>query len=351
MTTRDLTRDGDPLLSLEDLHTHIPTTDGVVRAVDGVTFDVESGETVCLVGESGSGKTLTCDSVVGLVSHSDADTFGEVSFDGRNLVTLGEKPMRSVRGNRIAYVFQNAQGALDPVYTIGDQIREAMTFHDDVSDTEGRQRAVELLTEVGLSRPGERVDQYPHELSDGMCQRAAIAIALAPEPDLLIADEPTSALDVTIQARIIELLEQIQSERDLSLLLVTHDLRVVSALADRVVVLFDGTVVERGSLESIFTQPGHPYTQALLRSFTGERARPDVTNADPPPDGCRFRNECPHAIEACAGEPPSFYRVGDPADHEAACVFHGPEHDRSAVMADAPQFGEPTANEGERTDD
>ncbi|PSP56567.1 peptide ABC transporter ATP-binding protein [Halobacteriales archaeon QH_7_66_37] len=347
MTTDDPTAGGDPLLSVEGLHTHIPTPDGTVRAVDGVTFDIEAGETVCLVGESGSGKTLTCDSIVQLLPAPDTDLFGEAVFDGENVVTMDEKRMQSIRGNRIAYVFQNAQSALDPVYTIGDQITEAMAFHDDVSDAKARKRAVDLLREVGLSRPEERVEQYPHELSDGMCQRAAIAIALAAEPDLLIADEPTSALDVTIQARIIELLERIQSERDLSMLLVTHDLRVVSALADRVVVLFDGTVVERGPLENLYAEPGHPYTQALFRSFTGERGRADVTNAAPPPDGCRFRNECPHAVDACAGDPPSFYQVSDDPSHEAACVFHAPAHDRSTVMADAPQFGDTATEESD----
>jgi peptide/nickel transport system ATP-binding protein len=339
----------EPLLSVEDLHTHLDTADGLLKAVDGVTFDIDPGETVCLVGESGSGKSLTCDSIMGLVSHLDVDTFGTVEFDDQNLVTLGNSEMRSIRGNRISYVFQNSQGALDPVYTIGDQIVEAMAFHEDVDKGEARERAIELLRTVGLSRPEERVDQYPHEFSDGMCQRAAIAIALAAEPDLLIADEPTSALDVTIQARIIDLLERIQRERDLSMLLVTHDLRVVSALADRVVVLFDGTVVERGPVEALYANPGHPYTQALFRSFTGDSQRADVTNADKPADGCRFRNECPHAIDACAGEEPPFWQVGDAAGHEAACVFHSPEHDASTVMADTPQFG--TQQTLEETDD
>jgi len=339
----------DPLLSVEDLHTHLDTVDGLLKAVDGVTFDIDHGETVCLVGESGSGKSLTCDSIMGLVSHLDADTFGTVEFDDQNLVTLDNSEMRSIRGNQISYVFQNSQGALDPVYTIGDQIIEAMAFHEDVDKGEARERTIELLRTVGLSRPEERVDQYPHEFSDGMCQRAAIAIALAAEPDLLIADEPTSALDVTIQARIIDLLERIQRERDLSMLLVTHDLRVVSALADRVVVLFDGTVVERGPVDALYSNPGHPYTQALFRSFTGDSQRADVTNADKPPDGCRFRNECPHAIDACAGEEPPFWQVNESAGHEAACVFHSPEHDASTVMADAPQFG--TQETLEETDD
>lgn len=338
----------EQLLSVEDLHTHLHTDDGLVKAVDGVTFDIEPGETVCLVGESGSGKTLTCDSIMGLVPHSDADTFGTISFDGQNLVTLGDKELQSIRGNRISYVFQNAQGALDPVYTIGDQIVEAMQFHSDIGDQAGKERAVELLRTVGLSRPEERVEQYPHEFSDGMCQRVGIAIGLAAEPDLLIADEPTSALDVTIQARIIELLQEIQRERDLSMLLVTHDLRVVSALADRVVVLYDGSVAERGSLEELYAQPGHPYTQALLRSFTGAPGRRDVTNAEPPEDGCRFRNECPHAIDACAGDEPDFWPVNGAAEHEAACVFHGPEYDEATVMEDAPRFG--TAHV-EETDD
>jgi peptide/nickel transport system ATP-binding protein len=349
----------DPLLTVDGLHTHLPTEDGLVKAVDGVSFEIEHGETVCLVGESGSGKTLTCDSITGLVPHHDPDVFGEIEFDGQNLVTLPEKQFRSIRGNRIAYVFQNSQSALDPVYTIGDQIVEAMQFHDDVGDSEGRDRAVDLLRTVGLSRPEERVDQYPHEFSDGMAQRAAIAIALAAEPDLLIADEPTSALDVTIQARIIDLLERIQRERDLSLLLVTHDLRVVSALGDRVVVLYDGTVVERGSLEDVFARPGHPYTQALLRSFTGDGQRTEVTHGRRPDEGCRFRYECPHAIDDCAVEQPPFQRVDDSDTHEAACIFHAPDRDASTVMDGAPSYGsgerpaDGTATEGETeaTDD
>ncbi|WP_254841097.1 ABC transporter ATP-binding protein [Natronomonas marina] len=330
----------DALLTVEDLQTHLPTADGLVRAVDGVDFTVERGETVCLVGESGSGKTLTCDSITGLVGHPDADISGRVAFDERDLLAAGESTMRSVRGDRIGYVFQNAQSALDPVYTVGEQIVEAMSFHDTVDGTEGRERAVELLRTVGISRPEQRVDQYPHEFSDGMCQRAAIAIGLAAAPDLLIADEPTSAVDVTIQARIIDLLERIQAERDLSLLLVTHDLRVVSALADRVVVLYDGRVVERGPLSSVFGSPGHPYTQALLRSFTGDGERSDDAADGPAPDGCPFRNECPHAVDACAGQKPAFHAVGGATDHEAACVFHGPDRDPATVMAEAPRFGD-----------
>lgn len=331
-----------PLLEVTDLHTHLPTEDGLVRAVDGVSFTIRSGETVCLVGESGSGKTLTCDTITGLVSHPDSEISGEVVFDGEHLSEMSDKAMQSIRGNRIAYVFQNAQSALDPVYTIGEQITEAITFHENVGEEEARHRAIELLRTVELSRPEDRVDQYPHEFSDGMCQRAAIAIALAGEPDLLIADEPTSALDVTIQARIIELLKRIQSERQLSVLLVTHDLRVVSALGDRLVVLYDGAVAERGTVAAVFEQPGHPYTQALLRSFSGEPVRATVSNTDETPDGCRFRNECPHAIEECATERPSFYAVDEDSSHEARCLFYESGRDRTTVLDEAPDLGSGT---------
>ena len=348
----------DPLLVVEDLRTHVHTADGVVRAVDGVDFSVGRGETVCLVGESGSGKSITCDTITGLVGPT-ADISGTVRFDGIDLPSLSERERRSIRGNRIAYVFQNAQSALDPVYTVGDQLVEAMTFHRDIDDAVARDRAVELLHTVGLSRPGDRIDQYPHELSDGMCQRVAIAIGLAGEPDLLIADEPTSALDLVIQARIIELLDDLRRERELSVLLVTHDLRVAAALADRLVVLYGGTAVERGPVEDVFERPAHPYTQELLRSVTGSDDWTPAA-AQLPSRGCRFHRECPLVVEDCRDERPPFEPVADRDAHRAACVYHGAGRDPAAVfdripdatLADLRGGGSTTAatNETDRVD-
>ena len=331
----------DPLLSVEDLHAHVRADRGVVRAVDGVSFDVGAGETVCLVGESGSGKTLTCDAVTRLEPPA-AELSGTVRFDGRDLLSTDERTLRTVRGDRLAYVFQNARGALDPVYTVGEQVVEAVRFHRDVDDAAARRRAVDLLRTVGLSRPERRVDDYPHELSEGMCQRVALAVALAADPDLLVADEPTSALDVTIQARVLELLADLRRERDLGLLVVTHDLRVVAALADRVVVLYAGRVVETGPVEAVFERPAHPYTQALFESFAPDAGasvpRLEATDGPPPAAGCRFRRECPHAVDACREDPPLVAVDGDER-HRAACVHHGPGFDASTVLSDARRPG------------
>ena len=321
----------EPLLSVEALRAHVHTPDGVVRGVDGTSFGVDGGETVCLVGESGSGKTMTCDAITGLVDDT-VEVTGDVRFDDETLVPYGEADFASIRGDRIGYAFQNARSALDPVYSVGDQIAEAVRLHRDVSDAEARERAVELLRTVGIAPAESRADEYPHQFSDGMCQRVALAIALAAEPELLIADEPTSALDVTIQARIIDLIDDLRAERDLALLLVTHDLRVVAALADRVVVMYAGTVVERGPVEAVFASPAHPYTRELFRSFTGD-GDPDrggVAREELPSDGCRFRTECPHAVDACADGFPAFEAVDSDA-HRAACVYYGDGYDASVV--------------------
>ncbi len=321
----------DPLLAVDDLRTHIRTESGIVRAVDGLSFTVEAGETVCLVGESGSGKTLACDTLTGLVG-PPAEISGTVRFDGTELLSASQRELRAVRGDRLAYVFQNAQSALDPVYTVGEQIAEAITFHRETSKEAARDRAIDLLETVGLSRPAERVDEYPHELSDGMCQRVAIAIALAADPDLLIADEPTSALDVMIQARIVDLLDDLREQRDLSLLLVTHDLRVVAALADRIVVLYGGTGVERGEASDVLDRPSHPYTQELFRSFTGDGAGDRSSREEIPTDGCRFHRECSHAVDGCRGERPAFEPVEGLETHRAACVYHAEDRDSGVVM-------------------
>ena len=342
----------DPVLAVERLRTHLQTDSGVVRAVDGLSFTVGDGETVCLVGESGSGKTIACDSITGLVG-PPAEITGEVHFDGTELLSASERELRTIRGESLAYLFQNAQNALDPVYTVGEQIAEAITFHRDVSNEDARERAIDLLQTVGLSRASERIEEYPHELSDGMCQRVAIAIALAAEPDLLIADEPTSALDVMIQARIVDLLGELRSTHDLSMLLVTHDLRVVAALADRIVVLYGGTAVERGPATDVLERPSHPYTQELFRSFAGKRGTRDRQRSREgiPVEGCRFHRECPHVVDACKHARPAFEPVEDRESHHAACVYHGDEYDHSTVMADVKptsEFDIDTPTGGER---
>ncbi|MFC7058637.1 ABC transporter ATP-binding protein [Halovenus salina] len=227
------------------------------------------------------------------------------------------------------------------MYTVGDQIAEAITFHQDVSGEQARERAIDLLGTVGLSRPAERVDEYPHELSDGMCQRVAIAIALAAEPDLLIADEPVSALDVMIQGRIIDLLDDLRKERDFSLVLVTHDLRVVASLADRMVVLYGGTDVERGTTADVLQTPAHPYSQDLFASFTGDGERgDDLATRDPiPPQGCRFHRECAHAVDDCRDSKPPFAAVEGDDAHRVSCVHYGPERDPGEILFEARRAG------------
>ena len=325
------------LLSVENLRTHIHADGATVHAVDGVSFTVDRGETVCLVGESGSGKSVTCESLTGIVPQPPAEIIGgTVEFDGLSLLDVHESTLRSVRGNRIAHVFQNPQQALDPVYTVGDQIAEAMTIHEAADGIATRKRGVELLRRVGIPRASERVDDYPHEFSGGMAQRVAIAIGLAADPELLIADEPTTAVDVTVQARLIELLRELTGG-GMSLLLVTHDLRVVAALADRVVVMFGGTVMEQGPVELVFERPSHPYTQALFESYDGLDRRGDRSARDEiPTDGCRFRRECPHAVDACGGgeQPPTYSMDGNSA-HEVSCVHYAPEKDPDPILADA----------------
>jgi peptide/nickel transport system ATP-binding protein len=326
-----------PLLSVEELRTYVRTDRGTVRAVDDVSFDLERSETVCLVGESGSGKSVTCESLTRIVPTPPAEIVGgTVTFDGTDLLGADESTLRSVRGDRIAHVFQNPQRALDPVYTVGEQIAEAISVHRDVSDERARKRGIELLRRVGIPAARDRIDDYPYEFSGGMCQRVAIAIALAADPDVLIADEPTTAVDVTVQARLIELLRGLTDD-GMALLLVTHDLRVVAALADRVLVMYGGTIVERAPAEQLFERPAHPYTQALFDSYDGLSRRTDRTARDDvPTDGCRFRQECPHAIDACEPpERPEFHTVEGADAHAAACVHYGPEGDAERVLGDA----------------
>jgi peptide/nickel transport system ATP-binding protein len=328
----------DPLLSVSDLRVQFDSERGTVHAVDGVDFDVGHGETVCLVGESGSGKTVSCESITRLVGGEGGSVEGSAEFDGTDLLDLSEKQLREYRGGRIAYVFQNPQNALDPVYTVGDQIVEAIREHDDVPKDEARKRAVSLLDDVGIPNPAARADEYPGSFSGGMRQRVLIAMALAGDPDLLIADEPTTALDVTTEAEILDLFADLQRERGTAVLFVTHDLAVVSEIADRIVVMYGGKIMERGSASAVLDRPSHPYTRALLRCLPGRGGRmepiggefPDPTD---PPDGCRFHPRCPHAVEACKRtDQPPLHRVAGDADRVASCVYHAEGFDESAVM-------------------
>ncbi|WP_255169561.1 ABC transporter ATP-binding protein [Natrononativus amylolyticus] len=343
-------RDDDPLLAVDELRTHIHTEQGTIRAVDGVSFSVGRGETVCIVGESGSGKSVTCESVTSILPQPPAEIVGgTIEFDGSSILEADDAFLRRLRGDRIAHVFQNPQQALDPVYAVGEQVVEAIAIHREIDDDEARERGIELLRRVGIPQAGARFDDYPHEFSGGQRQRIAIAIALAADPDLLIADEPTTAVDVTVQARLIELLGEL-TDGGMSMLLVTHNLRVVAALADRVVVMFGGTVVESGSVEAVFGRPAHPYTQALFDSYRGRPTDADrAARREVPTDGCRFRDQCPHAVEACASDdqPPFRSVAGHPA-HTASCVYYGPDHEPDAVLGASGERN-PIANEN--TDD
>ncbi|MFC7199014.1 ABC transporter ATP-binding protein [Halospeciosus flavus] len=330
--SRTIHSDDAPLLEIDNLHTHFETETGTVRAVDGISFTVDRGETVCLVGESGSGKSVTSESITRLF-HSPPGKIveGDVRFDGESVTALDESELQSIRGGRIGYVFQNPQGALNPVYTAGQQIVEAIDLHHDVSSAEARDRAIDLLDRVGIPEAATRVDDYPHEFSGGMKQRVVIAMALACEPDLLVADEPTTALDVTIQSQILDLLRELQDEMEMSILLVTHDLGVVAEIADRVVVMYGGKVMERGGVYDVFETPKHPYTRALLDCLPGRGDAMEPISGSPPdpldpPSGCRFHPRCPHATADCRqGEQPPEVEIE--RGLEASCLFYQSGYD------------------------
>jgi peptide/nickel transport system ATP-binding protein len=323
----------DPLLSIRDLRVRFETGDGVVRAVDGVDFDVGEGETVCLVGESGSGKTVACESITRLLPDTAAID-GAIRFDGTDLTDCSSSDLESYRGGRIGHVFQNPQDALDPVYTVGQQVVEAIRIHRDVSKATAREEAVALLDRVGIGEAEARFDDYPHQFSGGMKQRVVVAMALAPDPDLLIADEPTTALDVTIQRQVLDLLADLQAERGMALLFVTHDLGVVAEIADRVVVMYAGEVMETAGVAALFDDPAHPYTRALLACLPGrgdpfETIGGSIPDPTDPPDGCRFHPRCPHAVDDCErGHHPAPRPAGQSpeTDHEVACLLYDDDH-------------------------
>ncbi|HEX6782077.1 MAG TPA: ABC transporter ATP-binding protein [Solirubrobacterales bacterium] len=318
-----------PLLSVSDLRVGFATEEGVVQAVDGVTFDLRHGEVVAIVGESGSGKSVTAQTIIGLTRANNARIEGSVVLDGQELTSAGDAEMRQLRGDRIAMVFQDPMTSFNPVYRLGNQIVEAIRAHrPDTSKREGRKRAVELFEAVGIPDAERRIDDYPHEFSGGMRQRAMIAMALALEPEVLIADEPTTALDVTIQAQILDLLEQLNRRRNLATILITHDLGVVAEVADRVLVMYAGKVVEEGTLDEIFYDPQHPYTWGLLGSLTRiDRPRPQrlpqIAGSPPSlldlPEGCPFRPRCPHEFSKCSQYPGLEARPPDSPGHRDRC--------------------------------
>jgi peptide/nickel transport system ATP-binding protein len=302
----------EPLLEIDDLHVSFRTEGGIVRAVDGLSLTVDVDDVVGVVGESGSGKTVSMMAVMRLIRDPNAIIEGQVLLHGRDLMALPQSEMRAVRGGEIAMIFQDPMTALTPVYTVGWQIAEQLRAHQRVSRRDARRRSIELLAEVGISNPDRRVDQYPHEFSGGMRQRVMIAMALSCNPSLLIADEPTTALDVTIQAQILELMKRLRRDHGSSILLITHDMGVVSDLAERVVVMYAGGVVEEGTKRAVFRDPQHPYTWGLLGSIprvgTTRGRRLTVIPGQPPsllapPPGCRFAPRCLHRFDRCDVRP------------------------------------------------
>jgi peptide/nickel transport system ATP-binding protein len=318
----------EKLLEVSDLHVQFMTEDGLVRAVDGVSFDLERGKVLGIVGESGSGKSVTAMTILGLTRSVNTKFEGSVEYKGEDLLTMSESELRRFRGNEIAMIFQDPMTSLNPVYRVGSQISEAILTHEDVSKQTARNRAVQLLRQVGIPHPEERVDDYPHQFSGGMRQRAMIAMALANNPDVLIADEPTTALDVTIQAQIIELIDRLKDEFNSAVILITHDLGVVADIADDIAVMYAGRVVEYGTKRQVFYDPQHPYAWGLLGSIPRlDREKPkrlaSIAGAPPSlinlPEGCKFRPRCPHAFSKCTEHPPLENRVGDTPPHLDRC--------------------------------
>lgn len=313
------------VLELKNLQTHFFTDMGVARSVDGVSYKVREGQTLGVVGESGCGKSVTALSIMGLIPRPPGKIVGgQILFDGKDLTKFSEEELRKIRGKDIAMIFQEPMTSLNPVYTVGDQIMEMILNHEDVTEQEARERAIQLLAEVGIPSPEERIDNYPHNMSGGMRQRVMIAMSLACSPRLLLADEPTTALDVTIQAQILDLMNKLQKERNTAIVMITHDLGVVAETCDHVVVMYAGHVAENADVYSLFENPCHPYTIALFKSipdlvggggrlFTIDGMVPSAYNF---PEGCRFRDRCPFATEQCLTKP-EMEEVGP--DHFVAC--------------------------------
>ncbi|AXR76420.1 ABC transporter ATP-binding protein [Natrarchaeobaculum sulfurireducens] len=364
----------EPLLRVENLKTQFFTEAGTVRAVDGISFTVEKGEIVGLVGESGAGKSVASMSLLRLVEDPGEIVAGEITYKGETIFAVEEGPdgelrerddvlseeeiRRQIRGNEIAVIFQDPMESLNPVFTVGGQLREFIELNRDLSKDEAREEAIDMLREVGIPDPEQRYDEYPHEFSGGMRQRVLIAMALACEPSLIIADEPTTALDVTVEGQIIELVRDLQEKYGTSFIWVTHDMGVVAEICDRVNVMYLGEIVEQAPVDELFYDTKHPYTQALLNSMprpdqTAEELEPIegmMPEAISPPAGCRFHPRCPDAREVCQRVHPDARTVGQAGDypHRAACVIHDTfdvGYDESVPLETAPQAGTPSPDD------
>jgi oligopeptide/dipeptide ABC transporter ATP-binding protein len=317
----------EPLLDVKDLKVRFATEDGIVQAVSGISFDLEPGKVLGIVGESGSGKSVTAMTIMGLTRGVNAKFEGEVLYKGTDLLNVSDSGMQEYRGNEIGMIFQDPMTSLNPVYKIGSQIAEAIQAHEDIDRRGARARSVELLRQVGIPNPESRVDDYPHQFSGGMRQRAMIAMALSCNPSILIADEPTTALDVTIQAQIVELIGRLKDDFNSAVIFITHDLGVIAEIADEIIVMYAGRVVEQGSTRDVFYDPQMPYTWGLLGSIprldrprverlhTIEGTPPSLINL---PKGCKFRPRCPHAFDKCMEEPQLENRVETP-EHLDRC--------------------------------
>lgn len=320
---------GDSLLQVKDLVTSFKTDRGIIRAVDGISFDIRKGQTVGLVGESGCGKSVTSLSILRLIQSPPGFVErGSINFDGKNILELDDAGMRSIRGNRISMIFQEPMTSLNPVFTIGDQIGEVFRIHQGMNKKEARTKSIDMLRLVKIPAPESRVDEYPHQLSGGMRQRVMIAMALACNPELLIADEPTTALDVTIQAQILDLMADLQKTLNMAILLITHDLGVVAEVCNYVMVMYAGKIAEQAPVKDLFKDPKHPYTKGLLNSIPklGHKTEylPTIEGQVPSlsklPKGCRFQDRCPFVMDKCRVDEPVLVQVGP--ERKVACWLH-----------------------------
>ncbi|MFN2576634.1 MAG: ABC transporter ATP-binding protein [Pyrinomonadaceae bacterium] len=344
------------LLEIRNLHTHFQTREGLVRAVDGVSLYLDQGELLGLVGESGCGKSMTALSIMRLVAPPGNIVAGEILFEGRNLVKLSNTEMRSVRGNDVAMIFQDPMTSLNPVFTVGEQIAEALRLHQKLARKAARAGAIAAMREVSIPDPELRVKDYPHQLSGGMRQRVMIAMALACNPKVLIADEPTTALDVTIQAQILDLLDSLRRTRDLAVLLITHDLGVVAEVADRVAVMYTGKIVEESPVDELFARPKHPYTEGLLRSVPKLTAKDvarktrlqtiegTVPRATALPPGCDFEPRCPYRMPRCREQEIPLYQLTDGVT--VRCILFDPATATATPRHGAERPGPETTNSG-----
>jgi peptide/nickel transport system ATP-binding protein len=318
----------ETLLEVKNLHTHFFTEHGVVPSVNGVSFEVKKGETVGIVGESGCGKSVTSLSLLQLVDESGKIVNGEILFDGEDLIKYSKKQMRKIRGNKVSMIFQEPLTSLNPVFTIGSQISEAIRLHQKVSKEEAKKKTIEMIKKVGIPRAEKNYYAFPHLLSGGMRQRVMIAMALSCNPQLLIADEPTTALDVTIQAQILNLMKDLSKEYQTSIIMITHDLGVIAEMVDRVIVMYAGQIVEQNNVFELFKNPKHPYTKGLLNSTPKihqledqlESIEGNVPSPFEMPMGCKFHPRCPFAIEKCLNQEPPLFQAGDGS--EVRCWLH-----------------------------